>query len=191
MWSSRICLTHTGTKLELECLTTNVEPVPWVSAGDKSSRPGSMAPNCPRHSPHKSLASGLTSWQPRSNTVTNWEITGSTISLSKTCFNRASCRTNQYTVDQPFRPLMGFILSLLKIKVPINAFASKLVILSYLLRVSLTWFLYIISFRLVSAWMRTSTFSCWMARMESCSAACMSVLFEVCCSWRIADHKRN
>jgi len=81
-----------------ESLTTNVDPVPWVSAGEKSSRPGSMAPNSPRHSPHKSLTSGLTSWQPRSNTVTNWEITGSTISLSKTCFSRASCRTNN--IDQ-------------------------------------------------------------------------------------------
>lgn len=51
-----------------------------------------------------------------------------------------------------------------------------------------TWFLYIISFRLVRAWMRTSTFSCWMALMESCSAACRSVLLDVCCRFKNCRH---
>lgn len=63
-------------------LTTKVEPLPCASLVEKSSLPGSIAPSCPRHSPHSSLACGLASWHPINSTVTSCETTGSTVSLS-------------------------------------------------------------------------------------------------------------
>lgn len=42
-----------------------------------------------------------------------------------------------------------------------------------------TWLLCIMSRRLVRAWTLTSTFSCWTALMESCSAAARSLLLAV------------
>ena len=42
-----------------------------------------------------------------------------------------------------------------------------------------TWFLYKVSFKLVRAWIRTSTFSCWIAFMDSWRVVWRSVLSEV------------